>query len=84
MCHKTASLAANALESSGIATVVIGTLHHPLLSAPRSLITPYRDAPCGPPHEHDLHRKIVSRAVDLLYRRSRTMENFEQAEAAVS
>lgn len=83
MCHKTASLAANALEASGIATVVIGTLHQPLLSAPRSLVTPYRDAPCGPPNDNDTHRAILRQAVDMLYRGSHTMENFTQREAAL-
>lgn len=83
MCHKTAGLVANALEASGISTIVIGTLHHPLLAVPRSLVTPYRDMPCGPPHAHDTHRAVVSRAIELLYRTSRTMEDFKEMEAAV-
>ena len=83
MCHKTAGLVANALESSGIATVVIGTLHQPLQSVPRSLVTPYRDAPCGPPGDNAIHRAVLLHAMSLLYRTRPTMENFEPQELAV-
>ena len=83
MCHKTAGLVANALESSGIATVVIGTLHEPLQKVPRSLVTPYRDAPCGPPGDNATHRAVLLQAMSLLYRSRHTMENFETKELAV-
>ena len=83
MCHKTAGLVANALESSGIATAVVGTLHEPLLAVPRALVTPYRDAPCGPPHDLSTHRAILSKVTDMLYRATQTMENFQPTELAI-
>lgn len=66
MCHKTAGLAARALESAGIATVVIGTMHKPMESVPRAVVTPYVGAPVGPAGDTEMHREIVARALQLL------------------
>jgi hypothetical protein len=47
MCHKTASLVANALEAGGIATVVIGTMHKPLEAVARAVVTHHINAPAA-------------------------------------
>ena len=66
MCHKTAGLVANALESTGIATVVIGTMHKPLENVPRAIVTPYVGAPVGPAKDTTVQRDTIVRALHLL------------------
>jgi len=66
MCHKTASLVANALERAGIATVVIGTMHKPLQVVPRAVVTRYINAPVGPAGDARTHRQVIAEALDLL------------------
>lgn len=83
MCHKTASLVANALESTGIATVIIGTLRKPLENAPRALITPFVNAPIGPPGEKRVQLSVVESALRLLTSASTpTIETMRRDEAA--
>ena len=66
MCHYTASLVARALESHGIPTVIVGTMRSSLVNVPRALVTPYTDAPMGPPGEREIQRAVVAGALELL------------------
>jgi hypothetical protein len=76
MCHKTAGLVARGFEEAGIATVIVGTMHKPMESVPRAVVTRYIDAPVGPPGDAAMHREIVARALHLLrYADSHTVED---------
>ncbi|TAM58900.1 hypothetical protein EPN52_09690 [bacterium] len=66
MCHYTASLVARALESAGIPTVIVGTMRSSLVNVPRALVTPYADAPMGPPGAPIVHRAVAASALELL------------------
>lgn len=66
MCHKTAGLVARGLEEAGIATVIIGTMHKPMESVPRAVVTRYIDAPVGLPGDSAMHREVVEHALHLL------------------
>ena len=66
MCHKTAGLVAGGLEAAGIATVIIGTMHKPMESVPRAVVTRYIDAPVGLPGDSRMHREVVEHALHLL------------------
>lgn len=66
MCHKTAGLVARGLEEAGIATAIIGTMHKPMESVPRALVTRYIDAPVGLPGDSAMHREVVEHALHLL------------------
>ncbi|TAM90565.1 hypothetical protein EPN42_05760 [bacterium] len=59
-------MAARALESAGIPTVIIGTMRSSLVDVPRALVTPYADAPMGPAGAREVHRAVVASALDLL------------------
>lgn len=84
MCHKTAGLAARALEAAGIATVIIGTMHKPMESVPRAVVTPYVGAPVGPPGDEAMHREVVERALHLLrHAEEHTVESAGRREQAV-
>jgi len=66
MCHKTAGLVAGGLENAGIATVIIGTMHKPMESVPRAVVTRYINAPVGLPADLAMHREVVGHALHLL------------------
>lgn len=66
MCHKTAGLVARGLEEAGIATVIVGTMHKPMQSVPRAVVTRYIGAPVGLPKDSATHREIVAHALHLL------------------
>lgn len=84
MCHKTAGLVARGFEEAGIPTVIVGTMHKPMESVPRAVVTRYIDAPVGPPGDAAMHREIVARALHLLrYADSHTVEDAGNAYVSV-
>ncbi|NNM98867.1 MAG: hypothetical protein HKL91_03595 [Candidatus Eremiobacteraeota bacterium] len=49
-----------------ISTIVIGTMPKLLETLPRALVTPYGDAPIGPPGNEVLHLQVISQAIGIL------------------
>jgi len=78
MCHKTAGLVANALERAGIATVVIGTMHKPLETVPRAVVTRYINAPIGAPKNAATHHEVVTMALNLLQQAEHRVETIAE------